>query len=75
MPTINPSDLRFASREKPPTGENGVSDWVWVDAAPWGGCFARYHAPRQEPAEGDFWEERESGRPIAVITWASRWTD
>jgi hypothetical protein len=69
MATVNPSDLRLASREKPSTGESGVSDWVWVDSIPWGACIARYDA------QGDFWEDRESGRRLEVEKWAGRWTD
>ena len=64
-------DLEFAGRTKPPIGDSGVSDWVWVEtieAACGGTTVARYH-PGDEDA---WWEERDTGRRLSerVLHWA-----
>lgn len=51
----------MTSRQLPETGEDGVSNWVWVDALPSGETVARYHS---EP--DPWWEDKYTGKRLAV---------
>ncbi len=54
-------EKKLTSRETPPLGPEGKSDWVWGDVLPSGQAVVRFCA-----GEPPCWEREDSGRTHSV---------